>query len=471
MSVEYEIAAADEGYIPIPSFSEWRSSKVDEIQWNRYKDELNEKRSVKPNQLDRSLRIVRRMAALETGAIEGLYSVDRGFTFTVAQEMATWEASVQAKGNEAENLITSQLNAYDFVLDFATRDVPIAEAWIRTLQSEICQGQDGYKVQTPSGMQKQPLPLGVYKTMPNHVRTPKNTIHSYAPVLSTASEMNRLCQELGGSEFEKAHPILQSSYAHYCLVAIHPFADGNGRVARALASVFTYRSCSVPLLVFSENRVEYFSTLAMADDRNYQPFVDFILDRILDAIMLVSQTMQAATLPSLDERVINLKRIFTTRAGHSHQEVDRAGMELLKIFDNEVKEAARRVNIPELFEVKAEETIIGSDFKRPGYRMPKVSNYNSITLSLHTYGTARKEITRRFTVLVPVDGGPNDPFLVHETTGETKFTVRGDEMFPTPKPSIAVRMKIWVEQLLSEETQNIIRLARDELRKVGYLHE
>lgn len=30
--------------------------------------------------------------------------------------------------------------------------------------------------------------------------------------------------------FVKAHPVLQAAWAHFAFVAVHPFADGNGRV-------------------------------------------------------------------------------------------------------------------------------------------------------------------------------------------------------------------------------------------------
>ena len=45
------------------------------------------------------------------------------------------------------------------------------------------------------------------------------------------------------------HPAVQAAYAHYALTAIHPFADGNGRLARTVASVFLMRSAGVPLFL------------------------------------------------------------------------------------------------------------------------------------------------------------------------------------------------------------------------------
>jgi Fic family protein len=56
--------------------------------------------------------------------------------------------------------------------------------------------------------------------------------------------MERFVREISSPEFAAAHPIIQAAFAHYVLVAIHPFADGNGRVARALGVLFGWQSCS-----------------------------------------------------------------------------------------------------------------------------------------------------------------------------------------------------------------------------------
>lgn len=79
-----------------------------------------------------------RAAAINTGALEQLYEVDKGFTFTVATQAATWEATLNTKGPEVRALIESQMDAYEMVLDFATNKEPIAAAWIRDLHAEIC---------------------------------------------------------------------------------------------------------------------------------------------------------------------------------------------------------------------------------------------------------------------------------------------------------------------------------------------
>jgi Fic family protein len=96
--------------------------------------------------------------------------------------------------------------------------------------------------------------------------------------------MARLVGELRSDAFLAANPVLQAAYAHYGLVVIHPFADGNGRVARALASAFTYRAISMPIVILSEQKNAYLNALEGADNGDYQVFVDFMLARSLERV-------------------------------------------------------------------------------------------------------------------------------------------------------------------------------------------
>lgn len=46
---------------------------------------------------------------------------------------------------------------------------------------------------------------------------------------------------LNAKKTEPLHPIIKAGIAHYVLVAIHPFVEGNGRTARAFASLILWR--------------------------------------------------------------------------------------------------------------------------------------------------------------------------------------------------------------------------------------
>ena len=65
---------------------------------------------------------------------------------------------------------------------------------------------------------------------------------SFRPPPSTAIpiEMEQLLQFINDKENQDIHPVLKAGVVHYDLVRIHPFIDGNGRVARALSTLILF---------------------------------------------------------------------------------------------------------------------------------------------------------------------------------------------------------------------------------------
>src|SRR5271166_4833599 len=74
----------DAGYRSFPLFSEWSKLAVDTVRWDRYSTGLEQRGKMSTEQLAHARKIALRAAAVDTGAIEGLYEVDRGFTMTIA---------------------------------------------------------------------------------------------------------------------------------------------------------------------------------------------------------------------------------------------------------------------------------------------------------------------------------------------------------------------------------------------------
>ncbi len=456
---------ADAAYRSFPSFREWHAAAIDTVRWDRYARLLQQRAELTPELLARARDVAKRAAAVDTGAIEGLYEVDRGFTFSVAMQMAAWEAQMDAKGAHVRSLIEAQLGAYDFVLDFATQAVPVAEAWIRTLHEVMCQGQETYSVYTEVGLQEQPLPIGRYKVLPNHVLKADGITHSYAPVDLVPAEMQRYCEELRSEELTRAHPVLQASYAHYAFVVIHPFADGNGRVARALASVFTYRALSVPLVVLAEHRLEYYTALEAADAGAYQPFVDFTMARTLDSIQLVSDTLRAAGVPAPIEAAAELKRVYLTRGGYTHAEVDGAGYRLFDAFVGEVGRQAQGLNTAELSIACNTVPYVAIEVTRPEYRVPATSGPRSALIGFRSAPPAEVTLSRQVTLEVPKDSGREDDLVLRcVETGET-FESRISETHPAVTGTLHLRLAVFVHGLLGHAIGDVARMAAGALRK------
>jgi Fic family protein len=58
--------------------------------------------------------------------------------------------------------------------------------------------------------------------------------------LSVQFQVRDLLDFINNTEEKDMHPVLKSAIVHYELVRIHPFVDGNGRVARALSTLILY---------------------------------------------------------------------------------------------------------------------------------------------------------------------------------------------------------------------------------------
>jgi Fic family protein len=307
-----QLAAVDALYRPFPDFAGWaRLGPNQRDLWARFAAQLDERqRAATGDQLQRAVTVAMRAAAIDTGAIEGLYQVDRGFTLSVALQRFTWEHELAERGERVRELFLAQLAGYELTLDAATRRLPLSEAWLRSLHEQITAPQVTYRVITELGFQEQELPKGRYKQLPNHVRLHDGSYHAYAPVAAVAPEMHRVLEQLRSPAFEAAHPVEQAAYAHYALTAVHPFADGNGRVARALASVYLYRNLSIPLVVYANQRLAYFDALAMADEGEPRPWLDFVVSRGIDTMQLVEETLRTAAAPQPDE-VAELRATLT----------------------------------------------------------------------------------------------------------------------------------------------------------------
>ena len=98
--------------------------------------------------------------------------------------------------------------------------------------------------------------------------------------------MEYLCSWINDS-YDEVHPILLASIAHYNMVRIHPFDDGNGRGARLLMNLLLIRTGFPPAIIKNETGRKYFETLAQTDEGNIHSFIEFITDSCIDTEKLI----------------------------------------------------------------------------------------------------------------------------------------------------------------------------------------
>ena len=146
-------------------------------------------------------------------------------------------------------------------------DVPLTQNFIRTLHRTLL--RENYTVyrNLPGGVQTNyTVHAGQYKTRPNSVITRYGDRFDYASPEETPALMTDLVDWYNQAEQEgKLSPVELAALFHYRYIRIHPFEDGNGRIARLLVNYILARHGYPMIVVRSRNKSEYLEALHAAD--------------------------------------------------------------------------------------------------------------------------------------------------------------------------------------------------------------
>lgn len=233
-------------------------------EWGRRLSALGEEDRARIRQ--RSLRRL----SVETGILERLYEVDWGLTLTLVAEGFTRDVVERVGGKVDERTLATlraQLDSLGMVLDFVRQNRPLSAGFIKELHHAITRTQDTYVATDSLGrVVEAALPKGEWKRQANHVLRQDNTLLEYAPPEQVASEIDRFVAMWQELEAYDVHPIIKAAWLHHRFVQIHPFSDGNGRVARALTLLVLEKHRYAPLVVDRWHREAYLRALDKAND-------------------------------------------------------------------------------------------------------------------------------------------------------------------------------------------------------------
>lgn len=291
--------------------------------------------------------------AIETGVIENLYEIERGVTQTLIEHGFQAELLSHGSTNKPREyviqLLRDQKDALDGVFDFVKSDRSLSASYIKELHAALLRSQD-----TTEGIDAQghhveiPLIKGAWKTQANYpVRD--GVTYTYCPPEQVASEMDRMIAMHSDHVARKVPSEVQAAWLHHRFTQIYPFQDGNGRVARAIASLVLVKDGLFPLVVTRDDKPTYLDTLEAADNGDLKPLIDLMANlqisqfRKASAIseaLLVEEDVQAALgglLRAADKIAANqlksLKAVFERAHTIEADLADRLGVILPSVAD------------------------------------------------------------------------------------------------------------------------------------------
>jgi hypothetical protein len=284
--------------------------------WARQSRRLEES---SPDGLNEFIGQLVRSWAIETGILERLYDLDEGVTQTLV-ELGFREDVLARNGTDApENLLSmlkDHVAAADMVQAVVRDERPFSKHFLRELHQLITRTQSTMDAVTSEGTQiSVSMAHGEFKKWPNNPSRSNGTIAEYAPPEQVEPEIDTLVT--GFALMSEQSTAVQAAWLHHRFTQIHPFQDGNGRVARALTNLVFIRAGLFPLVIDRTQRSSYIAALEQADDGDLGPLIDFFATiqaaTILKALSLAADEERGAKASTVTAVVSRLAEKFAGR--------------------------------------------------------------------------------------------------------------------------------------------------------------
>ncbi|PCH78263.1 MAG: cell filamentation protein Fic [Flavobacteriaceae bacterium] len=223
---------------------------------------------------------LKRQHAIETGIVEKLYDLNEGITETLIKEGFVESYISHNDTNIPPKKLMSYLHdhfeAMDFIFDLVKSERELTKSFIKELHQLITRHQDYTEAINGLGERVSiKLLKGEFKTSDNNPRRENGVVFLYCPPVHVDSEMDSLISIYNEYSKKNLNPIILAAWFHHAFTQIHPFQDGNGRIARLLASLILIKNGLLPFTVKRTEKAKYIGALETADNEEPQDLVSF----------------------------------------------------------------------------------------------------------------------------------------------------------------------------------------------------
>lgn len=225
----------------------------------RKKKKLDSLRPLPRGSVKRILEDIRLRHTYHSDAIEGN-------TLTLQETKLVLEEGITIGGKPLKDHIEARndAEAFDIMMELVNSKKEISQEIIQKIHEFVTRG-----------ILKNP---GQYRTENVTITGAKIRPPSFLKIVRLIDEYIQNIQKL------KLQTIKKAAYIHHEFVRIHPFLDGNGRVARLLTNFYLVRQGYPPIVIQKEDRKNYYKSLNKADHGNLSDFATFIARVVNESI-------------------------------------------------------------------------------------------------------------------------------------------------------------------------------------------
>lgn len=215
----------------------------------------------------------------------------------------------EADVRDVQEMMASNVGLRMMTEEARVKETPLTQNFIRTLHQTLLREDYTVYRNLPGGVQTSyVIHAGQYKTRPNSVVTRYGDRFEYASPEETPCLMADLVDWYNKAEQEGKLSLVElAALFHYRYNRIHPFEDGNGRIARLMVNFILTRHNYPMIVVRSRKKSEYLEALhqadlevgpvpsdgAHADIRNIRPFLkyfnDLVATEVYNDVLFVSE--------------------------------------------------------------------------------------------------------------------------------------------------------------------------------------
>ena len=216
---------------------------------------------------------------------------------------------------KGKSLIEQNMNldlkfAYEKALEYARNHTPITTELLINL-SALLMKNTGKEYKTA---------IGEFSSARGELRLLNVTAgfggRSYMSYNKVPSKLEEFCRQLNADRKKTSGMSVDELYrltfdAHYNLVTIHPWADGNGRMARLVMNMLQFEFGLIPAKILKDDKEEYIKSLiATREEEDLNIFRDFMTsmleknlsDEINSYIMSIGESEESAAIKPMKTR-------------------------------------------------------------------------------------------------------------------------------------------------------------------------
>ena len=173
----------------------------------------------------------------------------------------------EAEMKDLEEMKASNVGLLMMKEQSSLKNTPLTQTFIRQLHKTLLREDYNVYRTLPDGtVTSYVIHAGTYKTRPNSVITRYGDRFDYAAPEETEALMSDLVDWYNDAEATgDFNPIELAALFHYRYIRIHPFEDGNGRIARLLVNYILSRHDYPMVVVRSRKKKDYLEALHQAD--------------------------------------------------------------------------------------------------------------------------------------------------------------------------------------------------------------